>query len=85
MKVLVTQSCLTLCNPMDYSPLGSSVHGISQVGILEWVVIPPPGDLPSPGIQAASPASALAGGFSTAIQPGTPEAGGGRDELRVWD
>ena len=46
MKVLVTRSCLTFCDPMDYSPLGSSVHGISQVRILEWVVIPPPGDLP---------------------------------------
>ena len=29
------QSCPTLCNPMDYSPPGSSVHGISQAGILE--------------------------------------------------
>ena len=33
------QSCLTLCNPMDYSPPGSSVHGISQVRILEGVAI----------------------------------------------
>ena len=31
------QSCLTLCNPMDYSPPGSSVHGILQARILEWV------------------------------------------------
>ena len=31
----VTKSCLTLCDPMDYSPPGSSVHGI----ILEWVAI----------------------------------------------
>ena len=31
--------CLTHCDPMDYSPLGSSVHGISQTGILEWVAI----------------------------------------------
>ena len=38
-KVLVTQSCLTLCYPMHYSPRGSSVHGISQASILEWVVI----------------------------------------------
>ena len=37
--VLVTQSCLTLCNPTDYSPTGSSVHGIHQAGILEWVAI----------------------------------------------
>ena len=36
---LVAKSCLTLCNPMDCSPPGSSVHGISQVRILEWVAI----------------------------------------------
>ena len=34
-KVLVTQSCLTFCDPMDYSPPGSSAHGILQAGILE--------------------------------------------------
>ena len=39
-KVLVTQSCPTLCDPMDCSPPGSSVHGIHQAGILEWVAIP---------------------------------------------
>ena len=38
--VLVAQSCLTLCNPVDCSPLGSSVHGILQARILEWVAIP---------------------------------------------
>ena len=38
-KVLVTQSCLTLCNPVDCSPLGSSVHILLQAGILEWVAI----------------------------------------------
>ena len=31
--------CLTLCNPIDGSPLGSSVHGILQARILEWVAI----------------------------------------------
>ena len=35
----VAQSCLTLCNPMDSSPSGSSVHGIFQVKILELVAI----------------------------------------------
>ena len=35
----VTQLCLTLCNPMDYSPLGASVHGIFQARIREWVAI----------------------------------------------
>ena len=37
--VLVTQSCLTLCDPMDCSLPGSSVHGILQARILEWVAI----------------------------------------------
>ena len=37
---LVTTSCLTLCDPLDGSPPGSTVHGISQVRILEWVAIP---------------------------------------------
>ena len=39
-KVLVTQSCPTLCDPMDCSLQGSSVHGILQARILEWVVMP---------------------------------------------
>ena len=38
--MLVTHSCPTLCDPMDYSPPGCSVHGILQVRILEWVAIP---------------------------------------------
>ena len=37
---LVTQLCPTLCNPMDSSPPGSSVHGILQARILEWVAMP---------------------------------------------
>ena len=38
--MLVTQSCLTLWNPKDCSPPGSSVHGFLQARILEWVAIP---------------------------------------------
>ena len=38
--MLVSQSRPALCNPMDYSPRGSSDHGISQARILEWVTIP---------------------------------------------
>ena len=40
MCVLVAQSCLTLCDPMDCSPPDFSVHGILQARILEWVAIP---------------------------------------------
>ena len=49
MKVKVAQSCLTLCDPMDYT-----VHGIVQARILEWVPFPSPGDLPNPGIESRS-------------------------------
>ena len=45
------QSCLTLCDPMDRSPPGFSVHGISQAGILEWVAISSSRALPEPGIE----------------------------------
>ena len=41
-KVLVTQSCLSLCDPIVCSPPASSVHGISQARILDWVDIPFP-------------------------------------------
>ena len=39
MRVCAVHSCLTLCDPMDCSPPGSSVHGIFQARILEWVSI----------------------------------------------
>ena len=39
-SVLVAQLCPTLCNPMDYSPPGFSVHGVLQARILEWVAMP---------------------------------------------
>ena len=41
---------------MDCSPLGFSVHGILQARILEWVSLPPSGDLSNPGIKPRSPA-----------------------------
>ena len=62
------QSCPTLCDPMDYSPPGFSVHGILQARMVESCS--PPGDLPNPGIELASPASpALAGGFFLTTEP----------------
>ena len=45
-----------LYDPMDCSPLGCSVHGISQAGILKWVAILFSRDLPDLGIKPGSPA-----------------------------
>ena len=60
------QSCPTLCVPMDCSPSGSSVHGIPQARILEWVVIPSSRGSFQPGMEPASLTSpALAGRFFT--------------------
>ena len=39
-KLLVAQLCPTLCDPVNCSPPGFSVHGILQAKILEWVAIP---------------------------------------------
>ena len=62
------QSCPTLCNPMDCSLPGFSVHGIFQARKLEWVAISP-GDLPDPGIKPTSPV--LTGGLFTHWKPGS--------------
>ena len=64
--VMSLQSCLTLCYPIDYSQPGSSVHGILQARILEWVAIPSSGGSSNPGVEPMSLTSpALAGGFFT--------------------
>ena len=56
--VLSHLSRVQLCDPVDCSPPGSSVHGILQARTLEWVALscPPPGDLPNPGIKPRPPA-----------------------------
>ena len=60
------QSCPTLCNRMLWSPPGSPVHGSLQARIVECVAMPPPGNLPDPGIKPASLVSpALADRFFT--------------------
>ena len=64
MCVQLPQSWSVLYDLMNHSLSGSSVHGILQARILEWLSCPPPGDLPNPGIDPASLVSpALAGGF----------------------
>ena len=58
------QSCLTLCDPVDYSPPGSSVPGFFRQEYWSGLPCPPPGDLPDPGIKPMSLTSpASAGGF----------------------
>ena len=52
---LVTQIVSDSCNPTDCSPPGSSVYGISQARILEWVPFLSPGTLPNPEIKPKSP------------------------------
>ena len=54
-EVLDTQSCPTVCDPMNCSLPGSSIHGILQVRILKWLPFPSPGDLHDPGIEPRSP------------------------------
>ena len=59
----VTELCPTLCKPMDCCLPGSSVHGISQARILEWVAISFSRDLPDQGMEPGTPA--LEGSFFT--------------------
>jgi len=60
-KTVIAQSCLTPCGPMDWSPPGFSVHGISQAKILEWVAIPFSRGSSQPRDRAQ--VSCIAGGF----------------------
>ena len=69
----VAQSCLTLCDPVDCSPPGSSVHGSLQARILEWVAVPSSRGPPHPGIGPASfMAPALQEDPCTTEPPGKP-------------
>ena len=54
-SVFVAQSCPTLCDPMDCSLPGSSVHGTLQAGVLEWVLFPSPREPPRKPIIKGSP------------------------------
>ena len=67
----VAQLCPTLCNPMDCSPPGSSVHGILQARILEWVAMPSSRGLSGP--RDRTHIFCTAGGFFTAGPLGNPQ------------
>ena len=69
-------NCFSLCDPMDCSLPGSSVRGILQARILEWLAISFSRDLPDPGIKPEFPAyPALAGGLFTTEPLGSPDRG----------
>ena len=72
---LVAELCLTLCNPIDCSPPGSSVHGILQARILEWVAISFTRDIQDTGIKPSAPATypALQEDPFTTEPPGNPK------------
>ena len=72
-KVLAPQLCLTLCKPMNCSSPGSSVQGILQARILEWVAISFSRESSQPGNQIPDSChiSCMAGGFFTAEPLGT--------------
>ena len=59
------QSCLTVCNPMDCSPSGSSVHGVLQARIPECVAMPSSRGSSHPGIGPMSLMSPLTGRYFT--------------------
>ena len=61
--VLVTQSCPTLCEPLDCGPPGSSVHGILQARVIEWVAIS--SSMGSSWLRAQTQVSCIAGRFFT--------------------
>ena len=69
-NVLVAQSCRTLCRSVDYGPPGSSVRGILQVRILQWVAIPSSRGPSRPGMEPGSPA--LQADSSPSEPPGKP-------------
>ena len=72
-QLLPVCSYPTLWEPMDCSLPGSSVHGMPQASVLEWVTISSSRDLPNPGIELVFPASlSLAGGFFATEPPEKP-------------
>ena len=71
-KVKLLNSIRLLCDPMDCRLPGSSVHGIFQTRVLEWVAISSPGDLPNPGIEPGS--ATLQADALPSEPPGKPRA-----------
>ena len=70
-RVMCALSCPTLCNPVDCSPPGSSIHGIVQTRSWKWVAISLSRRSPDPGIEPTFPEPpTLAGRFFTTVSHG---------------
>ena len=82
---MCSQSCTTLCDPVNYSLPGSSVHVIFQARIWSWLPFPTPRDLPNAGVEPVSLESpALAGRFFTTAPPGKPLFSGPSPYIAKW-
>ena len=72
LKVLVTQSCPTLCGPKDCSPPGSFVHGILQARLLERVAIPEAAHPEAARIPGPGPAAPLLPSVRASVRAAAP-------------
>ena len=73
LRAQLSESCPTLCNPMDCRPPGSSVHGLSKQEYWSGFPYPPPGDLHDPGFEPSSHvSSALQVDSLSPVPPGKP-------------
>ena len=87
-KSAVAGTCLSLCNPMDCSPPGFSVHGFLQTRILEWVAFPSPGNLLNSGIKPGSLSSPASEGccfFVFCFPPPLHHLGSPHRGRLLWD
>ena len=83
---LVTQSYPTLCDPMDRIPPGSSIHGILQARILEWVAMPSfmGSSQPRDQTQGSLMFPTLAGRFLPLVPSGKPQGNANQDHNKRW-
>ena len=75
-------SCVSLCNPVDWSPPGSSIHGILQARTVEWVAISFSRGSSQLGIKPRSPA--LQADSLQSEPPGKPSSSHGKIKLSRW-
>ena len=80
---LVAESCPTLCDPMDCSPPGSSVHGIPRQEYWSGLPFLSPGDLPDPGIEPGAPTLQADCFFNQLSYEGSPEVESSKHTHRV--